>query len=112
MKKVLIVSYYFPPLGGAGVQRVLKFVKYLPQLGWEPVILTVKNVQYPAYDASLLEEIPKEATIYRSGSFDPLRVSYILKKLFGSGKNYSYRSIEKSNFISKLSKFIFIPDNK
>ncbi len=112
MKRVLIISYYFPPLGGAGVQRVLKFVRYLPQVGWEPLILTVKNIQYPAYDASLLEEIPKEATIYRSGSFDPLRVSYILRKLFRGGRNYSDRPVEKSDFISKLSKVIFIPDNK
>lgn len=112
MKKVLIISYYFPPVGGAGVQRVLKFVKYLPQLGWEPIVLTVKNIQYPAYDSSLLEEIPKETKMYRSGSFDPLRVIYLLKKPFGRSKNYCNSFKKTSPFKSKLSKFIFIPDNK
>ncbi|HCA81767.1 MAG TPA: glycosyl transferase, partial [Bacteroidetes bacterium] len=43
MKKVLIVSYYFPPSGGPGVQRVLKFVKYLPEFGWQPHVLTVQD---------------------------------------------------------------------
>ncbi|HMT12896.1 MAG TPA: glycosyl transferase, partial [Ignavibacteria bacterium] len=43
MKKVLIISYYFPPSGGPGVQRVLKFVKYLPEFGWQPIVLTVKD---------------------------------------------------------------------
>jgi len=112
MKKVLIISYYFPPVGGAGVQRVLKFVKYLPHFGWEPIVLTVKNIQYPAYDSSLLEEIPKETKIFRSGSFDPLRVIYLLKKPFRRSKNYSNSFKNTSHFKSRLSKFIFIPDNK
>lgn len=112
MKKVLIISYYFPPVGGAGVQRILKFVKYLPEFSWEPVVLTVKNIQYPAYDASLLEEIPKGVKIYRSGSLDPLRLNHILGKFLGGAKKNSSESKEKSHFISWLSKFLFIPDNK
>src|SRR5574341_1420512 len=112
MKKVGIISYYFPPVGGAGVQRVLKFVKYLPEFGWEPIVLTVKYIQYPAYDDSLLEEIPKEAKIYRSGSLDPLRLSYILGTVIGGTKKNSYGPKEKSSFISRISKFIFVPDNK
>ena len=47
MKKVLIIAYYWPPAGGAGVQRVLKFAKYLPKFGWEPVILTVNITDAP-----------------------------------------------------------------
>ena len=112
MKKVLIISYYFPPVGGAGVQRVLKFVKYLPQVGWEPIVLTVKNIQYPVYDPSLLEEIPKETKIFRSGSFDPLRIIYLLRKPFRKSKNYSNNFKKTSSFNSRVSKFIFIPDNK
>src|SRR4030067_1115375 len=112
MKKVLIISYYFPPVGGARIQRVLKFVKYLSQLDWEPIVLTVKNIQYPAYDSSLLEEIPKETEIFRSGSFDPLRVIYLLKKPFRKSKNYSTGFKKSSHFKSRLSKFIFLPDNK
>ena len=74
MKKVLIVTYYFPPSGGPGVQRVLKFVKYLPEFGWQPVILTVQDGDYPARDESLLNEIPDHARVYRTKIFEPYRL--------------------------------------
>ena len=56
LKKVLIVTYYWPPAGGPAIQRTLKFVKYMRFFGWEPVILTVENGEYPA-DYETLEEI-------------------------------------------------------
>ncbi len=56
MKKVLMISYYWPPSGGPGVQRVLKFCKYLPEFGWDPIILTVKNGDFPVVDRSLNSE--------------------------------------------------------
>lgn len=71
MRKVLIVTYYFPPSGGPGVQRVLKFAKYLPQLGYEPVILTVDEGDYPAKDESLLKSIPPEIKVIRTKIFEP-----------------------------------------
>ncbi|MFQ5797237.1 MAG: glycosyltransferase [Bacteroidota bacterium] len=71
MRKVLVISYYFPPAGGSGVQRVLKFVKYLPLYGWEPVVLTVKDAEFPARDESLLREIPPHVKIYRTKIFEP-----------------------------------------
>jgi glycosyltransferase involved in cell wall biosynthesis len=74
MKKVLIVTYYFPPSGGPGVQRVLKFVKYLPEFGWQPVVLTAKDADFPARDESLLAEIPKHATVYRTKIFEPYKL--------------------------------------
>ena len=70
-KKVLIISYYFPPCGGAGVQRTLKFVKYLPQFGWQPVVLTARNADYPAYDPSLLMEVPERMPVYKAWIFEP-----------------------------------------
>jgi glycosyltransferase involved in cell wall biosynthesis len=71
-QKVLIISYYFPPSGGAGVQRALKFVKYLPQFGWEPVVLTVtENADFPARDLSLLGEVPKDLSVHRTRIFEP-----------------------------------------
>ena len=73
MKRVLIISYYFPPMGAGGVQRTLKFVRYLPDFGWEPIVLTVKDVLYHARDESLLEEV-KDRTIIRTESFDPQRL--------------------------------------
>ena len=79
-KKVLIIAYYFPPLGMGGVQRVSKFVKYLPSFGWEPVVLTVKDIDYFSHDDSLLKELPGSTKIYRTGSLDPLRLIYLIKK--------------------------------
>jgi len=73
MKKVLIISYYFPPSGGPGVQRVLKFVKYLPQFGWEPIVLTVDGGDFPARDESLMSEIPPSTKVYRTKIFEPYR---------------------------------------
>jgi glycosyltransferase involved in cell wall biosynthesis len=71
LKKVLIISYYFPPSGGPGVQRILKFVKYLPEYGWEPVVLTVEDGDFPARDESLLNEIPANTKVYRTKIFEP-----------------------------------------
>jgi glycosyltransferase involved in cell wall biosynthesis len=64
--KVLIITYYWPPSGGAGVQRWLKFSKYLPEFGWQPVILTVdpEYAAYPVTDLSLLSDLPKEVKVY------------------------------------------------
>ena len=71
MKKVLIITYYWPPAGGPGVQRVLKFAKYLPEFGWQPIILTVKNGEYPAIDESLEVEIPDNCKVYKTFSLEP-----------------------------------------
>ena len=65
-KKVLIITYYWPPAGGPGVQRWLKFVKYLPTQGWQPSVLTVQNPSVPAFDASLLADIPQGVLIRRA----------------------------------------------
>jgi glycosyltransferase involved in cell wall biosynthesis len=76
MKKVLIITYYWPPSGGAGVQRWLKFAKYLPEFGWEPVILTVdaKHAAYPVTDSSLEQEIPAGIAVYRTAATDWFRL--------------------------------------
>lgn len=70
-RRVLVLSYYFPPAGGPGVQRALKFVKYLPEFEWTPVILTVQQGAYPAHDPTLGDEIPPGATVHRTSSMDP-----------------------------------------
>ncbi len=75
MKDVLLVSYYFPPSGGSGVQRPLKFTRYLPTFGWRPVVLTVRpeTAAYPARDPALEAEVPSEAEVHRTSSWDPYR---------------------------------------
>ena len=57
LKKILIVTYYWPPSGGPGVQRVLKFCKYLNETDWKPIILTVKNGDFPVFDQTLEKDV-------------------------------------------------------
>lgn len=78
--KILIITYYWPPSGGAGVQRWLKFAKYLPQFGVEPIILTTLDGDYPAIDDSLLADVPNNVEVIRS--YTPT-----FKKLFSKQKS-------------------------
>lgn len=84
MKKVLIIAYYFPPSGGPGVQRVLKYVQYLRDFGWEPVVLTVRDGTFPARDESLLEAIPEGVRVVRTDIFEPYD---LYRKLTGKSKS-------------------------
>ena len=70
-KKVLIITYYWPPSGGAGVQRWLKFVKYLPEFGWEPVIYTPENPEYPVLDQTLEKDIPAGIRVLKTKVSEP-----------------------------------------
>ena len=117
-KKVLIVTYYFPPSGGAGVQRTLKFVKYLRDFGWEPVVLTAKNADYPAYDESLCAEIPPGIKIYRSNILEPYRMyRRFTRKKIGESTDISTLTLnekEQQKLNERISEWIratfFIPD--
>jgi glycosyltransferase involved in cell wall biosynthesis len=114
-KRVLIITYYWPPSGGAGVQRWLKFAKYLPSYGIEPVILTVdpEYASYPQMDISLGNEIPEGLKVFKTKSFEPLNmISGLLGKKhvpFGGFSN-----VDKSSLLQKVLRFIrgnfFIPD--
>lgn len=116
MKNLLIVAYYFPPSGGPGVQRVLKNVQYLPQFGWNPIVLTVSNGTFPARDESLLAKIPPNITVVRTHIYEP----YDLYRTFvGEQKNkaidVSVLTKDGSGGIKKsIAEFIratfFIPD--
>ncbi len=113
MNRVLIITYYWPPSGGAGVQRWLKFAKYLPQSGWEPVILTVdpEYASYPALDTSLEKDIPENALICRTRATDWFRFYEKDKSKIPSG---GFATNKDDSFRGKLSRFIrgnfFIPD--
>ena len=80
MHKVLIISYYWPPAGGPGVQRWLKFVKYLPEFEIQPVIYIPKNPNYPITDSSLTKEIPENITIHKNKIFEPYFFAGFLSK--------------------------------
>ncbi len=71
MKKVLVITYYWPPAGGPGVQRVLKFVRHLPDYGWQPCVLTVRDGEYPSLDPSLAAEVPAGCPVYRTAALEP-----------------------------------------
>jgi glycosyltransferase involved in cell wall biosynthesis len=106
MKNILIIAYYFPPMGLSGVQRTLKFAKYLPQFGWQPTILTVAPTGYYAHDLSLLEEAEAAGiSIVRTGSLD-------LNRLLSRKGTIKIPHEKIRTFLSKLSQSFFIPDNK
>jgi len=71
MHKVLIITYYWPPSGGAGVQRWLKFAKYLREFGWEPVIYTPSNPEFPVIDDTLYKDIPAGIEVIRTPIWEP-----------------------------------------
>ncbi|MHB1233259.1 MAG: glycosyltransferase [Burkholderiales bacterium] len=74
MKRVLMIAYHFPPLAGSsGIQRTLRFAKYLPEFGWEPLILTAHPRAYERTSADLLAEIPEGAVVVRAPAFDTAR---------------------------------------
>lgn len=106
LRRVLVVAYYFPPMGLSGVQRTAKFVKYLPQAGWRPTVLTCEPGGYFAFDHSLWDEIRDAGIeVIRTRGWDPTR-------LFRSKRVVALPGETKRRWISTLSQFIFIPDNK
>lgn len=115
MKKVLVISYYWPPAGGPGSQRVVKFVKYLPQFGWQPIVLTVKDGEFPYFDSSLEKDIHKDLIVYRTKSWEPF---VLYKKLTGRQQQETLPvgllTTKKKNFIERFASSIrtnfFVPD--
>jgi glycosyltransferase involved in cell wall biosynthesis len=116
MKKVLILTYYWPPAGGAGVQRWLKFVKYMRQYGWEPVVYTAENGEMPVIDESLSQEIPPGLTVLKTPIWEPYT---IYKRFIGRKKDDKINAAflsehKKAGLMEKISVWIrgnfFIPD--
>jgi hypothetical protein len=107
--KVLIITYYWPPAGGSGVQRWLKFVKYLQEFGIEPVVYTVENANYLKQDASLLNEVPKGIEILKQPIWEPTALLF-WKKSKQQTKGIS--NVSKGGFLSFIRGNFFIPDPK
>ncbi len=80
MKKVLIITYYWPPAGGPGVQRWLKFVKYLPDFGIEPIVFIPENPTYPIQDKSLFEEVSPNLKVIKQPIFEPYKFANLIAK--------------------------------
>jgi glycosyltransferase involved in cell wall biosynthesis len=108
-RRVLMFAYFFPPLGGGGVQRTSKFVKYLPSFGWTPVVVTVNEGAFWVRDRTLKEDVPSDADVVRTSS---MSVFYLLRFLPGGGSPNSggQRSGALFSFLRRLSSFVLIPD--
>jgi glycosyltransferase involved in cell wall biosynthesis len=116
MKKVLIITYYWPPSGGAGVQRWLKFVKYLRDFGWEPIVYTPENPEPPDFDETLLADVPENLTVIKRPVWEP----YSFYKRFTGQKKTSrishgfLKEDNKQGFAEKIAVWVrgnfFIPD--
>ncbi|NJL55864.1 hypothetical protein HC928_12230 [bacterium] len=77
---VLAIAYLFPPVGGGGVQRTAKFVRYLPEFGWQPLVLTVKDPAYATFDPSLAAELPGDLVVERTAALQPTSLYFQLKR--------------------------------
>lgn len=115
-KYVLFVSYYFPPAGGPGVQRVAKFARYLGEFGWTPIMLVPENPEYQALDESLAKELPPDLIIRKARIFEPYD---LYRKFTGVKKGVSLdvavnKRGAKKSFKQRVAEFIratfFIPD--
>lgn len=114
-KKILIITYYWPPAGGPGVQRWLKFVKYLPDFGFQPVVYIPENPTYPIRDANLIKEISDRAIVLKQPIFEP----YQLASFFSKSRTKKMNSgiipnQRKQQFLDKVLLWVrgnlFIPD--
>jgi galactitol-specific phosphotransferase system IIB component len=114
-KKLLIITYYWPPAGGPGVQRWLKFVKYLPDFGIQPIVYIPENPTYPIVDEALVNEVSDKAIIVKHKIFEP----YQLASFFSKNKTKKISSgiipnKKKQSFLDKTFLWIrgnlFIPD--
>lgn len=114
MKKVLIITYYWPPEGGSGVQRAVYFAKYLREFGWEPIIYTIDKEDYPIVDESLQAEIPEGVEVIKQAAWEPFN---LYKKILGKSKQEAIDPSVLNNKKGLLNKLllwlranVFIPD--
>lgn len=115
MKKVLIITYYWLPSGGAGVQRWVKFTKYLREFGWEPVIYTPENPEYPSFDGSFEKDIATDIEVIKTPIWEPFDIYRSLLGKRGQTINAGFISEDKEKgWKDKLSVWIrgnfLIPD--
>lgn len=117
MKKVLIITYYWPPSGGSGVQRWLKFVKYLPSYQWEPHVFTPENPSFAIRDPSLEKDVPQEAEVIRFPIWEPYDIFFKISGWFGPKKQSTPTALVPSRnktLFQTISTWVrgnlFIPD--
>ncbi|HPW61954.1 MAG TPA: glycosyltransferase family 4 protein [Cyclobacteriaceae bacterium] len=115
-KRVLIITYYWPPSGGSGVQRWLKFVKYLVKAGWEPFVFTPENPSFTIQDPSLQKDVPATVEVIKFPIWEPYQLFFKVSSLFGNinVQQTDFISTGKRSFFKSISAWIrgnlFIPD--
>lgn len=114
MKRALIVTYYWPPAGGPGVQRWLKFVKYLRDFGIEPILYVPENPNYPLIDEHLQREVPSDIEVLKQPIKEPYRLAGLFSKNKTKQMSSGIISKKKTSVLEKLMLFVrgnfFIPD--
>ena len=115
-KKILIITYYWPPSAGSGVQRWLKFAKYLPQFGWQPIVYTPENPDFNVQDTSFLKDIPDECEVLKQPIWEPYRL-YRQLSFFQKNKNsvnFGVVKTDKKSIFNRLVLWLrgnfFVPD--
>lgn len=113
---MLIITYYWPPSGGSGVQRWLKFVKYLSRMNWEPYVFTPENPSFTIHDESLQKDVPNSVEVIKFPIWEPYHFFFKIQKLFGRKeiKQSDFIATGKKSFFQGVSSWIrgnfFIPD--
>ena len=116
MKKVLIITYYWPPCGGIGVLRCLKIAKYLQDFAWQPIVFTAKDAHYPSIDHSNVKDIPENLTVLRQKIWEPYHIYKFLtrQKKDANVNNVFYVKDKQAGLAHRLSVWLrsnfFIPD--
>lgn len=114
MKRVLIITYYWPPAGGPGVQRWLYFVKYFREFGIEPIVYIPKNAHYPLRDESFVSEVPSDIEIIRQPIYEPYKFAKWFSKKKTKQMSSGIIAKKKLSLVEKLLLYIrgnfFIPD--
>lgn len=119
-RKLLYITHYFPPVGGSAVQRNFSFAKYLPSFGWQPFVITAKNIASPMYDFTFLRGLPEECQVFRTPSLQPSYLLWWQKQLFrrdidkkdDNGAAELKLKLEVVNLARVIKQWIFIPDDK
>lgn len=114
-KKLLIITYYWPPAGGPGVQRWLKFVKYLPDFGVQPIVYVPENPTYPIVDEGLVKDVSDKAIVLKNPIFEPYQLaSFLSKKETKKISSGIIPAAKKQSFLERMLLWvrgnIFIPD--
>ncbi|MEX2402292.1 MAG: glycosyltransferase [Rhodothermales bacterium] len=117
MKQLLFISYYFPPSGGPGVQRSLKFVKYLADFGWNPTVVTVRpeHASYPDLDPALMRDVPPSTRVERTYAWDPYAMyANVLGRSKQDVVSVGFLGEAETNFRQRIARWVranvFLPD--